>query len=201
MDVAQSRENAGWYAYCMVGLVATLAVVPIVLRGNPWGHDVNLHLRGWMDAARQFHEGTAISPMGCRSQHGLRRTLLHFLSAAFAAGWNEPGVGAAVEDRFRRLYLADAGTGRSSMWKCASEWLAPKDALLASLLFTVNPYLLIIAYKRGNYADLLACSLLPLLVWSGHSHGFGFGADDAAAGGGVCCIVAFGSSCRRRRKL
>jgi hypothetical protein len=34
-------------------------------------------------------------------------------------------------------------------------------------LFTVNPYLLICAYKRGNYADLLACSLLPLLVWGG----------------------------------
>ena len=62
------------------------------------------------------------------------------------------------------LMLALAGT---AMWKCASEWLAPVDAMVASVLFAVNPYLLIIAYKRGNYADLLAGALFPLLIWGG----------------------------------
>ena len=38
-------------------MVATLAVLPVAFHGNPWGHDVNLHLRSWMDAERQLHEG------------------------------------------------------------------------------------------------------------------------------------------------
>ncbi len=167
MDVALSRENAGWHAYCMIGLVATLAVVPIALRGNPWGHDVNLHLRGWMDAAQQFHEGTIFPRWAAGANMGFGEPFFIFypplsrlvgMSLGLLLPWK------MVSGVYIWLMLVLAGV---SMWKCAGEWLAPADALVASLLFTVNPYLLIIAYKRGNYADLLACSLLPLLVWGG----------------------------------
>ena len=45
------------------------------------------------------------------------------------------------------------------------------NALLASLLFATNPYLLIIAYKRGNYADLLAWRAISLIIWGRTSPG------------------------------
>jgi 6-pyruvoyl-tetrahydropterin synthase related domain len=167
MDVAQSSEKAGWHTYCMVGLVATLAVIPIAFYGNPWGHDVNLHLRSWMDAARQFGEGSIFPRWAAGANMGFGEPFFIFypplsrlvgMTLGLLLPWR------IVSGVYIWLMLVLAGV---SMWKCAGEWLAPSDALVASLLFTVNPYLLIIAYKRGNYADLLACSLLPLLVWGG----------------------------------
>ncbi|MGC2108193.1 MAG: 6-pyruvoyl-tetrahydropterin synthase-related protein [Candidatus Korobacteraceae bacterium] len=167
VDIAQSRENAGWHAYWMIALAATLAVLPIAFRGNPWGHDVNLHLRGWMDAAQQFHEGTVFPRWAAGANMGFGEPFFIFYPplsrlVGMALGLVLPWK--IVSGVYIWLMLLLAGV---SMWKCAGEWLAPADALVASLLFTVNPYLLIIAYKRGNYADLLACSLLPLLIWAG----------------------------------
>ncbi len=167
VDVAPAQENTGRRAYGMIVLVATLAVLPIVFRGNPWGHDVNLHLRSWMDAARQAGEGTLFPRWAAGANMGFGEPFFVFypplsrlvgMSLGLLLPWK------IVSGVYIWLMLILAGV---SMWKCASEWLAPAGALLAGLLFTLNPYLLIIAYKRGNYADLLACSLLPLLVWGG----------------------------------
>src|SRR5271167_575176 len=46
------------HPYLLIAIAAILAVLPIAFHGNPWGHDVNLHLRSWMDAERQFREGS-----------------------------------------------------------------------------------------------------------------------------------------------
>jgi hypothetical protein len=172
MDVAQSRKNAGWHAYCMVGLVATLAVVPIAFHGNPWGHDVNLHLRSWMDAERQFHEGSFFPRWAAGANQGFGEPFFIFYPplsrlVGVALGLLLPWK--IVSGVYIWLMLMLAGV---AMWICAREWLAPTDALAASLLFAVNPYLLIVAYKRGNYADLLAGALFPLIVWGGMRMGY-----------------------------
>jgi hypothetical protein len=39
--------------------------------------------------------------------------------------------------------------------------------LMSSLVYAVNPYLIVTAYRRTNYAELLATALFPLLVWAG----------------------------------
>ena len=172
MDVAQSRKNAGWHAYCMVGLVATLAVVPIAFHGNPWGHDVNLHLRSWMDAERQFHEGNFFPRWAAGANQGFGEPFFIFyppLSRLVGVALGLVLPWKIVSGVYIWLMLVLAG---AAMWICAREWLAPADALVASLLFAVNPYLLIVAYKRGNYADLLAGALFPLLVWGGMRMGY-----------------------------
>jgi len=53
-----------------------------------------------------------------------------------------------------------------TMWKCASDWLDPQDAVIAGLLYAVNPYLIVMVYKRCSYGELLASALFPLLVWA-----------------------------------
>jgi hypothetical protein len=154
-------------AYLMIVAAATLAVLPIAFRGNPWGHDVNLHLRSWMDAAQQFREGSVFPRWAAGANQGFGEPFFIFypplsrligMTLGLALPWR------MVSAIYIWLMLLLAG---AAMWKCASEWLPAADALLASLLFATNPYLLIIAYKRGNYADLLACALFPLLVWGG----------------------------------
>ena len=161
------KPNLAVRAYWMIVIAATLAVLPITFRGNPWGHDVNLHLRSWMDAAQQFQEGTVFPRWAAGANQGFGEPFFIFypplsrligMTLGLVLPWK------MVSGIYIWLMLVLAG---AAMWKCASEWLAPPDALMASLLFAINPYLLIIAYKRGNYADLLACALFPLVVWGG----------------------------------
>jgi len=52
-----------------------------------------------------------------------------------------------------------------SMWKFAREWLPQPQAIAAAALFMVNPYNLVTVYYRSDFAELLACALLPLLLW------------------------------------
>jgi hypothetical protein len=162
-----TKPNFAVRAYWMIAIAATLAVLPIAFRGNPWGHDVNLHLRSWMDAAKQFHEGTVFPRWAVGANQGFGEPFFIFypplsrlvgMTLGLILPWK------IVSGIYIWLMLLLAGV---AMWKCASEWLAPADAMVAAVLFAVNPYLLIIAYKRGNYADLLACALFPLLIWGG----------------------------------
>jgi hypothetical protein len=156
----------------LIASVATLATLPIAFHGNPWGHDINLHLRAWMDAERQFHEGTFFPRWAAGANQGFGEPFFIFypplsrligVALGLLLPWKMvPGV-------FIWLMLMLAGV---AMWICARAWLLPADALVASLIFAVNPYILIVAYKRANYADLLAAALFPLLVWGGIRMGY-----------------------------
>src|SRR5271167_94483 len=170
--VMLSRENSIARACLMIAIAATLAVLPIAFRGNPWGHDVNLHLRSWMDAAQQFREGSLFPRWAAGANQGFGEPFFIFYPplsrlVGVALGLLLPWK--IVSGVYIWLMLMLAGV---AMWICAREWLPPADALVASLLFAVNPYLLIVAYKRGNYADLLAGALFPLVVWGGMRMGY-----------------------------
>ena len=66
-----------------------------------------------------------------------------------------------VPGTFIWLALVLAGFG---MWRLAREWLPNGQALLAGVLFAVNPYHLVIVYYRSDFAELLASALFPLAV-------------------------------------
>ncbi len=59
------------------------------------------------------------------------------------------------------IVLALAG---ASMFVLARTWLGLRDAIFAAVLYTVNPYHLMIVYWRSAFAELLASCLLPLLL-------------------------------------
>ena len=65
-----TKPNFSARAYLMIAIAATVATLPIAFRGNPWGHDVNLHLRSWMDAARQFREGNVFPRWAAGANQG-----------------------------------------------------------------------------------------------------------------------------------
>ena len=62
---------------------------------------------------------------------------------------------------FLWIALTLAGT---SMFLLARRWLSRRDALFAAVLYAVNPYHLVIVYWRSAFAELLAASLVPLLL-------------------------------------
>jgi 6-pyruvoyl-tetrahydropterin synthase related domain len=167
-----TKNTFARHPYLLIAIVATLAALPVAFHGNPWGHDINLHLRSWMDAERQLQEGSLFPRWAAGANQGFGEPFFIFypplsrligVALGLVLPWKVvPGV-------FIWLMLMLAG---AAMWICAREWLAPADALVASLLFAVNPYLVIVAYKRANYADLLAAALFPLMVWGGIRMGY-----------------------------
>ena len=62
------------------------------------------------------------------------------------------------------IWLALIAAGMA-MWKLAREWLDGPQALVAAVLYAVNPYQLILVYYRSDFAELLAEALFPLLLW------------------------------------
>jgi 6-pyruvoyl-tetrahydropterin synthase related domain len=134
--------------------------------GNASGHDFQFHIASWMDVAGQWREGIAFPRWAQWANWGFGEPRFIFyppaswmLGAALGAvlPWKiVPGV---------FIWLALIGAGMS-MWQLAREWLPARHAIVAAVLFEVNPYHLVIVYYRSDFAELLALALLPLVLWA-----------------------------------
>jgi hypothetical protein len=150
----------------LIVIAATLAVIPMLFFGNAWGHDFDLHLPRWMDAAQQFREGIVLPRWAAGSNSGFGDPFFIFyppLSWTLGATLGSILPWRMVPGAYVWLVVVLAG---AAMWKCASDWLDPPDAVMASLLYAVNPYILVMVYKRCSYGELLASAFFPLLVWA-----------------------------------
>jgi hypothetical protein len=151
-------------AFYLIPTAAFLAIFPLILHGCSCGHDFDFHLVSWMEAAAQFKAGN-----------------LH-PSWAFSPAWN------AGEPRFvfypplSWTLGAMLGLVRWSTAPIAYTWIAltasgfamyslartlkasEHAALIASLVYLANPYMLFTAYERTAYAELLAAAWIPLLL-------------------------------------
>jgi len=150
--------------YIFIPLVAFFAVHPLIAHGCSCGHDFDFHIVNWFEAARQLAHG-------------------HYPQWVATPAWN------AGEPRFvfypPLSWLLGALLGVIMPWTwtpIAYTWLAltvsglalhsaardlkvpPNAALLAAVVYTVNPYMLYTAYERTAYAELLAAAWLPLLL-------------------------------------
>jgi hypothetical protein len=150
--------------YLLIPLAACIAILPLILNGCSCGHDFDFHLLNWMEAARQFTDGN-LHP--------------HW---AYTAAWNagEPRfvfypplswtLGAILTFIFPitatpivYTWLALTASGLA-LHRLARFFAPPTAALLAAILYTVNPYMLFTAYERTAYAELLAAAFIPLLL-------------------------------------
>jgi hypothetical protein len=134
--------------------------------GNASGHDFQFHIASWMDAAGQWREGIVYPRWAEWANWGFGEPrFIFYPPASWMLGatlgtvlpWRiVPGV-------FIWLALVAGGM---SMWRLAREWLPAPFAMVASVLFAVNPYGLVIVYYRSDFAELLAVAFLPLLIWA-----------------------------------
>ena len=173
-----SWRNSGRRQFALILLVTAIPVIPMLLLGYQRGHDFDIHLESWMDAATQFHQGILFPRWASAANFGFGEPrFIFYPPASWALGgllglllpWK------VVPAIFVWLSMMLAAVG---MRKLALDWLPPRAALIAALLYALNPYLLVTAYTRCAYGELLASAVFPFLLWGAfriqHHPGKGF---------------------------
>jgi hypothetical protein len=147
-------------------LAAFVAVLPLLLRGASCGHDLDFHMINWMEVAEQWRHGILWPRWAFNPGWGAGEPRFIFYPPL---SWLLGGLLALilpvrlVPAAFTFIALAACGL---TMRRLATEWTAPRPALLAAVFFMANPYILFCVYERCAYGELLAAAWMPLLLLS-----------------------------------
>ena len=162
--LAQAAEKSGWLPFLLITAIALGMILPIIFHGNASGHDFEVHLASWMEAAAQWRHGI-IYPRwapGAHSGFGEPRFIfyppLSWLLGA-ALGTLLPWI--AVPAAFAWVALTLAGL---TTYVLVRESHPRPLALWAAALYATNPYNVVNIYFRSAFAELLASAIFPLAV-------------------------------------
>ena len=144
-----------------VPILAVLVVSPFFFRGTSNGHDLTFHVNSWIEVARQWKAGILYPHWAAFANYGAGEPRFIFYppiswTCGALLGLILPWQ--AVPGTFSALICVGAGT---SMFLFAREWLDDRTAVLAALIYAVNPYLLVVIYERGAFAEMIAAIWLP----------------------------------------
>jgi hypothetical protein len=158
------NHNRSWFAFIWVAAAATIVISPQFFLGNASGHDIQFHLASWMEVVQQWRQGILYPRWAEWANFGFGEPRFLFyppLSWLLGAVLGLILPWRMVPGAFIGVALVIAG---ASMHSLARAWLRPQDAIAAAVLYTVNPYHLVIVYYRSDFAELLASAFFPLLI-------------------------------------
>lgn len=158
------RSSLVWAPLMSIATAALAVEIPFFFLGTPSGHDVEFHLYSWLEVLSQWKLGIVYPRWAALANFAYGEPRFVFYPPA---SWT---LGAALSAIFPwtlaasiYIWLALLAAG-VSMFLLARQWLDRRDATFAAVLYAVNPYHLVIVYWRSAFAELLASSLLPLLL-------------------------------------
>jgi 6-pyruvoyl-tetrahydropterin synthase related domain len=160
-------DQRSWLIRALLALIAaaTAVIAPMFFLGNASGQDFQFHIASWMDAAGQWREGILYPRWAEWANWGFGEP--RFIFYPPASWMTGAAMGLVLPWRIvpgAFIWLAFIAAGMA-MWKLAREWLDGPQAVVAAVLYAVNPYQLILVYYRSDFAELLAEALFPLLLW------------------------------------
>ncbi|HEX4488399.1 MAG TPA: 6-pyruvoyl-tetrahydropterin synthase-related protein [Terriglobales bacterium] len=151
-------------AYVLVMAAAFVAVAPFLRMGNASGHDFEFHVYSWLEVVNQWKQGI-LYPRWAEWAHyayGEARFVFYppasWTLGAFLGSFLPWKVAPGA---YIWVVLTLSGC---SMLALARRWMGRNDAIWAAVLYTVNPYYIVVIYWRSAYAELLAGALIPLLL-------------------------------------
>ncbi len=156
--------SLAWKPLISIALAAFAVEIPFFFRGTPSGHDVEFHLYSWLEVLSQWKHGIIYPRWAALANFGYGEPRFIFyppLSWTLGAALTAIFPWTLVASIYICIVLVAAG---ASMFLLARQWLDRRDATFAAVLYAVNPYHLVIVYWRSAFAELLASSLLPLLL-------------------------------------
>src|SRR5215472_1102713 len=161
------RPSAGFartWPAILLPLLALIVVAPLIAHGCSCGHDFDFHLQSWLDAAAQMRHGT-LDPawtVTAAWNAGEPRFLFYPpLSWIFGAVLALTMPLSATPIVFTAVALLGSGI---AMYLLARDYSSTAVALLAAAIYIASPYMLLTAFERTAYGELLAAVWIPLLL-------------------------------------
>lgn len=145
-------------------LSAMVAILPLLKRGNSFGHDFDFHLLSWMETAKSWQQGVVYPHWLESANYGAGEPrFIFYPPATWALGALLGSMTSWAAAPTLLIFCSLFFSGMSLYFlarRCMEEGLA----IFAACLYAANPYALFNAYERSAYGELMAGVWLPLIL-------------------------------------
>lgn len=158
------RSGGKAIAAVWIFLSTLLAILPLLSRGNSFGHDFDFHLLSWMETAKNWHQGVPYPHWLESANYGAGEPRFIFYPPATwmlgaVLGSLTSWTAAPMLFIFCSLFFSGL-----SLYLLARHWMPEGAAIFAACLYTANPYALFNVYERSAYGEVMAGVWMPLLL-------------------------------------